>query len=172
MNSRQNNLAPDAAASAEATLRLIASLPAPEGLEDRLKSGLRSTPHRAQLFAVPGAPFRFMHSPAVRGAAAAAIVCVVAGGGWQVYSHVQTTPSSRVTAVPARAGAPGGFSTAGAMRIPNTVNGPTLTHTMAPPSPGVSSGKAPAGAVSPSAAAPKPKKLKRSVFSAPTPLSR
>jgi len=70
-----------ASGSAEVTLRLIARLPAPEGLEDRVMAGLKTAPRAA----------RVLHWPAVlqpatswmRGAAAAAIVFVVAGGGWE-----------------------------------------------------------------------------------------
>jgi len=39
--------------AAEETLRLIAKLPAPEGLEDRVKAGLRSAPRRGVVIAWP-----------------------------------------------------------------------------------------------------------------------
>jgi hypothetical protein len=62
----------------------------------------------------------------MRGAAAAAIVFVVAGGGWGIYSRVQPTPSARVIVMPVRTGVAGGFSNAGAMRTPQTLKGPVV----------------------------------------------
>ena len=125
----RNNPAKEIAATAgeaESTLRLIANLPAPEGLELRVKTALRSTPKRstASLFAWPSSPFRsWAESAWMRGAAAAAIVCVVVGGGWRVYSRVQPKPTA--LALPHVAG---GFSSAGAVRTPHTLDGPTLAH--------------------------------------------
>jgi len=113
-----------AAGSAEETLRLIARLPAPEGLEERVKAGLRSAPTRARVLAWPGS------SPLaggwLRAAAAAAIVFVVAGGGWGIYSRVQPGQPVRGIAGP-HVGAPGGFSEGGAVRRPATLVGPTVT---------------------------------------------
>jgi len=113
----------------EATLRLIARLPAPDGLEDRVVAGLKTAPRTA----------RVLHWPAVlrptgtwmRGAAAAAIVFVVAGGGWGIYTRVQPTQPARVIAMPPRVGAGGGFSNAGAMRTPQTLNGPVIANPVA-----------------------------------------
>jgi hypothetical protein len=115
-----------ASGSAEVTLRLIARIPAPEGLEDRVMAGLKTAPRAA----------RVLHWPAVlqpatswmRGAAAAAIVFVVAGGGWGIYTHVQPGQPARVITMPPHVGAAGGFSNAGAMRTPETLNGPMLTQ--------------------------------------------
>lgn len=114
--------------SAEATLRLISRLPTPEGLEDRVMAGLKSAPRTA----------RILHWPAslqpagswMRGAAAAAIVFVVAGGGWGIYTRVQPSQTTKVIVMP-RAGAGGGFSSAGAMRTPQTVNGPVVAEPVA-----------------------------------------
>lgn len=124
------------AVEAEATLRLIAGLPAPEGLEDRVKAALRAAPRTAQVLPWPSAPAPgqgWLGSALVRGAAAAAIVFVVAGGGWSVYSHVQPARTPNALAMPHMA-APGGFSSAGAMRTPQTLSGPVLKHpvTVAP----------------------------------------
>jgi hypothetical protein len=113
----------DTSGSAEATLRLLADLPAPKGLEDRVIAGLKAAPGTA----------RVLHWPSVlhptgswmRGAAAAAIVFVVAGGGWGIYTRVQPSQTTKVIVMP-RAGAGGGFSNAGAMRTPQTVNGPVV----------------------------------------------
>jgi hypothetical protein len=63
----------------------------------------------------------------MRSAAAAAIVFVVAGGGWGIYSRVQKPQSATVIVMP-HPGAPGGFSNAGAMHTPKTLNGPVVAH--------------------------------------------
>jgi len=84
---------------AEATLRLIARLPAPEGLEERVRASLRAAPRRGRILAWPAA-FR-PESGWMRAAAAAAIVFVVAGGGWGVYSRVeQRQPARTVVLTP------------------------------------------------------------------------
>ncbi|MGA8670503.1 MAG: hypothetical protein WB679_11540 [Terracidiphilus sp.] len=127
---------------AEATLRLIAGLPAPEGLEERVKAGLHQTLHQAPRSAsllrwpltTPHDPMRsgstragWMQSPWLRGAAAAAIVFVVAGGGWEVCSRIQPAQEPKAIALPPVA-AHGGFSSANAIRTPKTLNGTVLTH--------------------------------------------
>jgi hypothetical protein len=61
----------------------------------------------------------------MRSAAAAAIVLVVAGGGWGIYTRVQ--PAKGIAAPP-HVAAPVGFSSSGAMRTPNTLNGPVVKH--------------------------------------------
>jgi len=134
--------APPSNPAVEDTLRLIANLPAPTGLEDRIVVGLRSSqrtePHGARILAWPAAlrPGRaWAHSAALRTAAAAAIVLVVAGGGWGVYSYVQSNPPRAVALPPRPAVSSGGFSNAGAMRTPQTLNGPVLTHPLEAPQP-------------------------------------
>lgn len=115
---------------AENTLRLIASLPVPEGLEDRLKDGLRAAPRTGRVLQWPAAlrPNQgWLQSKVARGAAAAAIVIVVAGGGWGMYSRVQPVQAPEAIAMP-HVAAPGGFSSAGAMRTPQTLKGPVLAH--------------------------------------------
>jgi hypothetical protein len=115
---------------AEETLRLIANLPAPEGLEDRIKSVVHTSPRTAKVLTWPtGLEQRqgWMQSTLARGAAAAAIVMIVAGGGWSVYSRVQPAPQPKVIAMP-RITAPGGFQSAGTMRVPQTLNRPVLAH--------------------------------------------
>jgi len=108
---------------AEETLRLIASLPAPEGLEDRVHAVLKAMPRRSRVLAWP----RALHVEGgwMRGAAAAAIVFVVAGGGWGVYTRVEQSQTPKVIVMPARTPVAGGFSGAGAMRPPLTLPGPT-----------------------------------------------
>jgi hypothetical protein len=115
--------------SVESTLRLIARLPVPEGLERRVISGLNAAPRAVRVLHWPAAlhPSRSW----MRGAAAAAIVFVVAGGGWGVYTRVQPSQPARVLVMPPRAGAGGGFSSAGAMRTPQTLNGPMVANPIA-----------------------------------------
>ncbi len=111
----------DGASEAEATLRLIASLPAPEGLEDRVHASLQAAPRRARVLSWPVTPT----GEWLRAAAAAAIVFVVAGGGWGIYAHVQ--PGQVVPGIAGpRLAAPGGFSEGGAVRRPQTLVGPTV----------------------------------------------
>jgi hypothetical protein len=125
--------------SAETTLRLIASLPAPEGLTDRVQAGLRAAPNLGRVLPWRG-PLRsvggwmhngWIHGSVARGAAAAAIVCVVAGGGWRIYSRVQPSPAANVIVMPQRVSPAAGFSQAGARRVPDTLQGPVLTHPVA-----------------------------------------
>lgn len=123
-----HNAAP--AADAEVTLRLIGSLPAPEGLEERVKMALRAAPRTGRVLHWPassGSGHGWTHSTVARCAAAAAIVFVVAGGGWGVYSRVQPIQNPKVIAMP-RVASPGAFSNAGAMRTPQTLDGHLLTH--------------------------------------------
>lgn len=129
---RQDQSSADPVRKAEETLRLIAGLPAPDGLAGRVQARLRSAPRTASVLSWrPGSRSGWMFSPALRGAAAAAIVCTVVGGGWQIYSRVQPAPTAKVIVMPARVGGNGGFSSAGAMARPDTLNGPVV----APPAP-------------------------------------
>jgi hypothetical protein len=123
---------PPGSGVADETLRIIASLPAPEGLEDRITEAMSKAPRTASVLPWPS-EFRrgWVHNAMARGAAAAAIVFVVGGGGWGVYSRVHPAQAPKVIAMP-RVVAPGGFSSAGAMRTPQTLNGPTLAHPVAP----------------------------------------
>ena len=114
-----------ASGSAEETLRLIARLPAPEGLENRVNAGLKNAPRSASILQWP-ASLRPTASW-MRGAAAAAIVFVVAGGGWGIYMRVLPSQPARVIVMP-HPGAGGGFSSAGAMRTPQTLNGPVVAE--------------------------------------------
>jgi hypothetical protein len=124
-------------ASPEAILRMIAKSPSPAGLEERIQTRLRAemrtgfqmvTP-KARVLAwpsIPGAGSVRMGSAALRTAAAAAIVAFVVGGGWTIASRVQPASSARGVVAPVRAVGPGGFSSAGAMRTPQTFNGPVI----------------------------------------------
>ena len=127
MNSKSRFDRSTGALAAEDTLRMIATLPAPVGLEDRVKAGLRSAPKTATVIAWPFASAStWMRSAGARGAAAAAIVLAIAGGGWGVYSHIQVAPVPSALVDPQLPGSSGRFSTAGAMHIPQTVQGPVI----------------------------------------------
>ena len=120
------------AGAAEETLRIIATLPTPEGLEDRVMKALHDARRTANVLPWPSeVRGGWMRSAMARGAAAAAIVFVVGGGSWGVYSRVHPTQTPRIIAMP-RVAAPGGFSNAGAMRTPQTLDGPTLVHPVTP----------------------------------------
>ena len=131
---------------ADETLRLIAKLPAPDGLADRVQAGLRTAPAPGRVLQWRGSvrsSGQWIQSTMARGAAAAAIVCVVAGGGWRIYSTVQ--PAANVLVMPAPAKQSGArFGQAGGKRIPETLEGPKLTHPVAemPEATGVSDSKA------------------------------
>ncbi|MGB7265567.1 MAG: hypothetical protein WBC92_08640 [Terracidiphilus sp.] len=139
MNRDPHNPIAHESSSAEETLRLIASLPAPAGIEDRVHAALRAEPDRDHQRQAPVAEVARrgrvlvwptasrMQNHWMRTAAAAAIVFVVVGGGWGVYSRVQQGQPARIIVMPHIPSA-GGFSGAGAMRMPETVPGPVLTH--------------------------------------------
>jgi hypothetical protein len=129
MNPYSDESVSGAMSNFEDTLRLISHVPVPEGLVDRVHAGLKTAPRRGRILNWPATPRP--GSNWMRAAAAAAIVFVVAGGGWSVYSRVQPPPSAKVTGVPPHGAALGGFSNAGAMRIPQTVKGPMVTHAAA-----------------------------------------
>lgn len=114
------------AGAGDETLRLIASLPAPAGLEDRVHTALRVPPRHARVLAWPKR--LNPQSGWMRSAAAAAIVFVVVGGGWGVYTRIQHNQPAKVIAMPARMPATGGFSPVGAMRVPQTLPGPVAPH--------------------------------------------
>jgi hypothetical protein len=109
---------------AEVTLRLIAGLPAPQGLEDRIHAAVLTARPRARVFEWPVS--RPWQTGWLRGAAAAAIVCMVAGGGWGIYSHVQ--PGQTAPSVQLHGTSGGHFGTIGAVRRPQTLDGPTVTQ--------------------------------------------
>jgi hypothetical protein len=120
----------------EETLRMVARLSPPEGLEERVQVGLRTVSPKARILRWPEAlrlENTWMQNLA-RAAAAAAIVAVVVGGGWSVSSRFQPTQPTSAIAVPPHISSQGGFSSAGAMRTPQTLNGPVVAHpaTVAP----------------------------------------
>jgi hypothetical protein len=126
MNSNPHNST--TSESGEETLRLIAGLPAPAGLEERVHESLRHAPRMGRVVAWP-AGVRSKFSPEnnwMRAAAAAAIVFVVVGGGWGVYTRVQQNQTGRVVVMPLRAPSSGSFSGAGAIRTPVTLPGPKI----------------------------------------------
>jgi hypothetical protein len=110
---------------AEITLQWIARLPAPEGLEDRVIHRIHIAPRPGRVLHWPG---RMSSRGAwMRGAAAAAIVFVVAGGGWGIYMRVQPAQPGKVLVMP-RGGTAGGFSGAGAIRTPDTLHRPVISQ--------------------------------------------
>jgi len=139
-------------ASLDSTLRLIARLTPPAGLEDRIHAGLqaelqasrfRVASPKGRVLVWPAsqpAAVSWFHSRPARTAAAMAIVAVVLGGGWGIASRVKPTTTAGGPALPNRAAGPGGFSSAGAMRTPQTLHGPVVV-------PGLV--QSPAGAISP-----------------------
>lgn len=132
---QQNETSNGPLTSAEETLRMLAGLPTPEGLVERVQTRLQAAPLTLRVIQWPvlsGPISWMMNSSALRGAAAAAIVVLVTGTGWQIYSHVQPLPTAHVAPEPARLPGAGGFSSAGAMRTPDTLNGPVLTPAVAP----------------------------------------
>lgn len=124
----EDRFGPSAGAlAAEDTLRKIASLPAPAGLEDRVKAGLQSAPRRSAVIAWPLPTAEgWMRGVWMRAAAAAVIVLTVAGGGWGVYSSIQIAPIPSAFVEPQLPSGVGRFSTAGAMHVPQTVEGPVV----------------------------------------------
>jgi hypothetical protein len=156
---------PERVRNAEETLRLLANVPPPEGLADRVEARLRTAPRTPVLTNWPGFGLKgAVYSPVLRGCAAAAIVVLVAGGGWRIYSRVQPSPSAKVIVMPARVGPNGGFSNAGAMRTPDTLNGPVLAHPTVPAKPNVI---APVPSPQPQTLAPQPKPVTHKKKSAP-----
>jgi len=119
--------------SVDETLRLIARMPAPEGLEERVKAGLQlaETPRRvlrwpmARSIEDASAPGMWTRSSWVRGAVAAAIALVIVGGAWGIYTRVEPAQSAKAPASP-QAQPAGTFSEAGAIRRPLTVAGPRV----------------------------------------------
>jgi hypothetical protein len=115
-------------AAAEETLRQIARLPAPQGLEDRLymhlKAALLREPRRWEWLSFHDLNLDWLHGSALRAAAAVAIAAIVAGGGWGVAARIQ--PAALQGSVqPAPLSTPG-FSSAGAIRTPQTLTGPVV----------------------------------------------
>jgi hypothetical protein len=112
---------------AEETLRLLTQIAVPEGLEDRVQARLSAEPRRARILAWPAKAW-VGNGGWMRTAAAAAIVFVVAGGGWSVYSRVQPgAPANAVVASP-HVGTGGSFAEGGAVRRPQTLQGPVVKN--------------------------------------------
>jgi hypothetical protein len=142
-NPHNSNLSASTRGHGEETLRIVAGLPAPAGLEDRVHTALREAKHRDLQRERDGAEVdrrgRVLAWPTalkpqsswMRTAAAAAIVFVVVGGGWGVYTRVEQNRPAKVLMMP-RVGAPSGFSGAGAMRTPQTIPGPVAPQTAQP----------------------------------------
>ena len=118
--------------SAEETLRLLAELPPPADLTDRVHHRLareQAKPIRRGFWAL------WLPSQRLQFAAAAVLVVAVAGSTWTVYhSHPQAGPkagaNTQVTPALHPDASSGGFGTAGAELVP-----PTLNPIKVPPAP-------------------------------------
>jgi len=105
---------------AEETLRLLATLPPPEDLADRVHARLASAavaPPRRGFWSywLPAQRFQF--------AAAAALMLAVVGSTWGVYhQHSQLGATAPAPHPAAPAPAASGFGTAGTVRVPPTLN--------------------------------------------------
>jgi hypothetical protein len=130
---RTHSASSAALADAETTLRLVTQLPVPKGLEERIKTALSTAPQTGRVLVWPASPTALLHSTLARSAAAAAIVLAVAGGGWSVYLHVRPAEPVRAIAMPQHVAAPGQFSSAGAMRTPQSETAPVVAPQKAGP---------------------------------------
>jgi hypothetical protein len=118
-----------AAAEAEKTLRLIATLPAPAGIETRVKGRLHAPQAQSRVIEWPFTSLNGSgrnYGSGLRAAAAAAIVLIVAGGGWGVYSHIRVAPVPTAVVAPQSPDRARGFSTVDARRTPQTLVGPAV----------------------------------------------
>ena len=114
--------------AAEAALKRIAALRAPEGLADRIEAQLR-VEARSAVVAPRRSPLAGLFALGwMRMAASAAIALLVAGGGWAVAFQAGQTLEARQGAAPRVVATPagGGFSTGAAIRTPQTVEGPAV----------------------------------------------
>jgi len=124
-NSKSDNAGQGATHAVDATLHLLANLTVPEGIEDRIHAKLRTAPRKGSLLSWPTG----IHTGWMRSAAAAAIVVMVVGGGWGMYSRMERPQQpAKLIVVPANGPGSGGFSSAGAMRTPQSLNRPVIKH--------------------------------------------
>lgn len=150
----------DSAGEGDETLRLISALPAPAGLEDRVHTALNVRYHRRSRILTW--PRRVNPQNGwIRSAAAAAIVFVVVGGGWGVYTRVGHYQPAKIIPMPMRMPAAGGFSSAGAMRTPQTLPGPVVIHPAIPPAAQLKKNKKPVTILMPAAPARHPASVLR-----------
>ncbi len=126
-SSSQNDFDRNAATiDAEHSLRLIASLPAPVGIEERVKCGLQDASSQTAVIAWPFIPRRgWAQVSYLRAAAAAAIVLMVAGGGWGSPCAFRAGAFAAGNAVPQRIERRRSFR-GGSKRTPKTVDGSGL----------------------------------------------
>jgi hypothetical protein len=114
--------------SVDETLRMIARVPVPDGLEERVKAGLRLEGNSRRVLSWPAqrrGETVWVANAWMRGAAAAGIAMAVVGGGWGIYARVAPPQSAKTVAAPLVQPS-GTFSEAGAIRRPQTVTGPTV----------------------------------------------
>lgn len=113
---------------AEQTLRLLARTEAPEGLAGRVKLHLESAAARQEDAVRKGRLLAWpMRSSALwwKAALAASLLAAAVGGGWSAYRWLVPAPAVALRPSPQRpAVQQRGFSSAGAMRTPHTLEGP------------------------------------------------
>lgn len=107
----------------EETLRQVAKMPAPEGLEERVQRRLdtemlRGEERRRSVWSLwmPGRKLQF--------AGAAVLAAAVAGSAWSVYHGPRTGGNAAVkqaAPAPAKSAAESGFTPAGAVAVPHTL---------------------------------------------------
>jgi hypothetical protein len=131
-NARTNSTSVE---QAEETLRLLARLPSPQGLEERLQARLQATAGAAQPRVLRWPVALRLESAWLRMAVAAVIVAVVVGGAWVVSSRLQPAQPAQAISIPPHEGAQSGFSSAGAMRTPQTLDRPIVKEPGTTPAP-------------------------------------
>lgn len=107
----------------DATLRLMATLPAPVGFEDRVFAAVAASPRKSRVLEWPRPVYE---RDWVRSIAAAVMVFAIGGGGWGIYSHVQQNQTPSAIATPRIIPEPGRFSSAEMIRRPQTLKGPVV----------------------------------------------
>lgn len=137
INSSPSSNYPQASGDPEATLRLLAQLPPPEGLADRVHRNLAAAPDPA-----PAPRFWSLWLPAHRlqFAGAAVLVTAMAASSWTILESRRPTSPAAKTAVPGTAADSGrsAFSSADAERHPATLK-PIKVPSAVPPAPKTSS---------------------------------
>lgn len=112
---------------AERTLRLLAHTEAPVGLAVRVKARLEKAAESGEAEPRMGLLLRWPVKSHLwwKAALAASLLAAVAGGGWRAYRWLVPEPAVALRPAPPRpAVQQGGFSSAGAMRTPHTIEGP------------------------------------------------
>ena len=112
----------------EETLRRLAQLPAPAGLQERVQTRLAAANKQNKRdWRAFFAEFFEPQSNWRKGLEAAAIVLLVFGVGWGIALSIQApAPAAQAAPPPVGVTVGGGFSSAGAIRTPQTLQGPAV----------------------------------------------